>query len=153
MATNITRKIKTVKGSIIQQSPKYGVGKDIGGYVYLHSLYEGIIPINVLNDAKSKIGDFGYNCLKFNQESITFFNCEEFDTEPCPTVGEYIKVTSTSVYKGYTKSIWHHKWLWVKDDYKGFDVDDSFEYSCSWVMKDIDARCIGNKEYWNDVNK
>jgi hypothetical protein len=151
MDTNIMRKLKTLKGSVIQRSLKYGVGKSIGGYVYLHKDYEMVLPIQELSRAKEQICSFEYNCLKYGREGITFFNCEEFDNETCPVVGEYIKVYQDQIYHGYSKSIWHHKWLWVKDDYQGFNVECSFEYSRSWVMKAMDVRRIGNKEYWEDV--
>jgi hypothetical protein len=151
MDSNIMRKLKNLKGSVIQRSLKYGVGKNIGGYIYLHRDYEDVIPIQELIQAKEQIQSFEYNCLKYGKGGITFFKCLEFDTEGCPVVGEYIKVCQEQMYCGYSKSIWHHKWLWVKDNYQGFDVDESFEYSRQWIMKEMDVRRIGNKEYWEAV--
>lgn len=37
--------------------------------------------------------------------------------------------------EGDSNNVWHHKWLWVKDDYKGFDVDKAKKWSKLWLSK------------------
>ena len=149
------RALKTIKGSIIKRS-KYGVGKDIGGEIYIHKQYESIVPDQKsLVEAKALLKkerpDFKYNCLKFAKDgTFTFFSSPDFDTADEPTAGKYVRVPLNGILKdGETKSIWHHKWLWVKDDYKGFNVDASYKRSQAWLkIPDIDFARIGSKEFW-----
>lgn len=145
------RVAKTEKGTAIKRS-KYGVGKDIGGEIYLHKQYESVVPDQeALKAAKAKLGDFKYNVLKFDKKgNFTFFNSPDFDTVDEPTAGKYVRVGQDGTLKhGETKSIWHHKWLWVKDDYKGFNVDESFKRSQAWLkVPNIDFARIGSKDFW-----
>jgi len=168
LGINNMRSLKTIKGSIIQRS-KYGVGKDINGCIYIHKNYEFIIPEYTLNACKKILSlnfpDFKYNCLKWHYadpdkrfpHKITFINCEEFDTSHEPVVGKTITIKANTNKdsqeygwkKQKNKQIWHHKWLWVKDDYKGFDVQRSFERSKTWLqIPDVDMSTIGNKNMW-----
>ncbi len=39
----------------------------------------------------------------------------------------------SKVKKGHSNYIWHHKWLWVKDDYTGFDIEESYRWSEKWL--------------------
>jgi hypothetical protein len=149
-----SRTVKTLNGSTIKRS-KYGVGKDIGGEVYLHRKYEDIIPDQEgLTKAKAVLAekhpDFKYNTLKFSKAGFTFFASPDFDTVDEPTPGKYIRVLADGTAKaGETKSIWHHKWLWVKDDYTGFDVDEAYRRSKAWLtIPDIDFARIGSKAIW-----
>jgi hypothetical protein len=152
--TESPRTAQTEKGTIIKRS-KLGVGKDIGGSIYLHRNYENHVPDQVaLSRAKKVLGKnhpgFDYNALKFSKNgNFTFFKSPDFDTVHEPTVGEYITVTDGKSKAGKSKSIWHHKWLWVKDDYKGFDVDQSHKRSQSWLkIPKIDFARIGNRAIW-----
>ena len=149
---NMPMVVKTKKGSVIKRS-KYGVGKLIGGSLYLHRNYVNSLPgdmqKNIL-DAESNIEGFEYNTLKINltDGSITFINSRDFDTAAEPTVGQYKTVKGDRVKDGKSNSIWHHKWLWVKNDYSGFDVMDSFERSRKYLQMDMDFSRIGNKDFW-----
>lgn len=45
--------------------------------------------------------------------------------------------------------IYHHKWLFVADDYRGFDVAESKARSEQWIaLGDVDRSRIGRKSYW-----
>ena len=45
--------------------------------------------------------------------------------------------------------IYHHKWLFVTDDYPGFDVEESKNRSRKWVsLPNIDYSRIGYKKFW-----
>ena len=45
--------------------------------------------------------------------------------------------------------IYHHKWLFVAEDYSGFDVSASRVRSQCWVaLTGIDRSKIGRKSYW-----
>ncbi len=150
------KKLKTQKGSPIKRS-KYGVGKLIGGVLYFHRQYMSILPedvydknINILYD--SKYEDFKYNIIKWDikKDLLTFVNSPDFDTADEPVAGDYVAIKSDgTVRKGSTKSIWHHKWLWVKDDYKGFNVEESYRRSEAWLtIPMIEFSKIGNKAFW-----
>ncbi len=153
--------LKTQKGSPIKRS-NWGVGKQIGGFVYLHRDYINLIPedkYKEVTDAYNTVVDVTgaapeFNVIKVgkNKSVITFINSPDFDTSPEPTVGEYINVNldTDNVRPGRSNSIWHHKWLWVQDDYSGFDVQESIERSKQWLgMDDIDFKRIGNRDFWN----
>lgn len=155
IATGV-KALKTQKGSPIKRS-KYGVGKLIGGYLYLHRNYVTNLPNDMqhkIAQAEQSLDGFNYNVVKvgMNSNVVAFINSTDFDAAPEPTVGEFVAVdTETDETKaGDSKAIWHHKWLWVKDDYKGFDVDDSYERSEKYLKMDIDFSRIGNKKFWED---
>lgn len=150
---NENRRLKTQKGSAIKRS-KYGVGKLIGGFLYLHKQYvKDVIPKKVYKNAIEKTKGFYFNVVKWNvkDNTISLFNSPDFDSADEPVAGEYMTISPDGkVKKGFTKSIWHHKWLWVKDNYKGFDVEKSFQRSQKWLsIPDIEFSKIGNKDFWN----
>jgi hypothetical protein len=152
--------LRTQKGSPIKRS-KFGVGKDIGGFLYLHKMYVSILPqemqkavLAAENAVYEKIGrHFEYNTVKVSKDhdSVTLVQSPDFDTSPEPMVGDFamVKVSNGLVKFGNAKSIWHHKWLWVKDDYPGFDVEESINRSKEWLQHDVDFSRIGNKKYWD----
>jgi 8-oxo-dGTP pyrophosphatase MutT (NUDIX family) len=143
----------TKKGTVIKRS-KLGVGKDIGGAIYLHRDYEDHIPDQEgLLRAKQVLDKnhpgFKYNALKVAKDKFTFFNSPDFDTAHEPVAGNYITVSGDKSKAGNTSQIWHHKWLWVKEGYRGFDVDASHRRSLAWLkIPNIDFARIGNKEFW-----
>jgi hypothetical protein len=130
------------------------VGKEIGGDFYIHKNYASLIPDQGgLRLAVSKLPKgFDYNVIKSSKTgAFTFFNSTDFDTKDEPTGGNYIRVSSDgSVHPGTSRNIWHHKWLFVDDAYKGFDVDASKTRSKTWLaLPDIDFSRIGNPDFWN----
>jgi len=144
-------RLKTNKGSLIQRS-KLGVGKQIGQQIYAHKLYMNqIIPQDILKKALEQMPSFKFNTIVWNkkEKTIRFDSAENFNTAREPTAGEYIKVNykTNSIKKGVTNSIWHHKWMWVKDDYKGFDVQESFEWSKKWLGK-LNTTAKGSSRCW-----
>jgi len=153
--------LRTQKGSPIKRS-SWGVGKEMGGFVYLHKNYIEMIPqqnLNAVYDAYQlvvqKTGqEPEFNVVKVSKSKpvVTFINSPDFDTASEPTVGDYINVNleTESVKRGSSQSIWHHKWLWVLDDYQGFDVEASIERSRKWLRMDgIDYKRIGKRSFWN----
>ena len=45
--------------------------------------------------------------------------------------------------------IYHHKWLFVAEDYAGFDVEESKRRSQQWIaLEGVDRSRIGRKRYW-----
>ena len=76
--------------------------------------------------------------------------------EPLATTG--LKVSDGKIKKLNINQIYHHKWLFVKDDYKGFNVDDSVKRSLAWLplrkedkIKNVKWSSIGRQKAWNTV--
>lgn len=136
--------LKTLKGSVIKRSSKYGVGKEIGGQIYFHKNYVDDICPNLYELAKDileeEYPDFKYNCLMYDKkkpDTLRFDEAPDFDSarEPMPGVMLSVDTSTGKIIKRYSPQIWHHKWLWVKDDYKGFDVEEAYEWSKKWLEK------------------
>ncbi len=172
---------------IPERDKEFGVGKRMGNNLYFHISYaEEILGKRKFNKAKkiaSKIYKDKYNCLgnveigdnededvtviKYNKKknSISFIFCYGFndDIEPAITGSICINLNDeTGKIISYNKDfpIYHHKWLMVKDTYKGFEV---------WSMKEIkersekiakiinsglfniDIKKIGSWNYWNKI--
>jgi poly(A) polymerase len=136
--------LHTKHGSTIRRYHNM-VGKQIGNSLYVHKLYaDEVIPNGILRKAEDILTrsnpDFNYNSIMFDPKRgiVRFDEAPDFDTAQEPHVGEYIVIFPNGSHqprKGYSNSIWHHKWLWVKDDYTGFDVDKSKEWSRLWLSK------------------
>lgn len=137
-------------------------GKSISGAIYVHKDYvenHPKIPQSEYQRAKSKLPtDHDFTAVKYdkNEGSFSFIHSPDFDTADEPTVGRAIKVKPSGDIKVTepTKDpkIWHHKWQWVADDYKGFDVNQSKQRSKDWkdvvgVDRQVSSR-IGSKSYW-----
>ena len=150
--------LKTLKGSAIKRSTKFGVGKEIGGEIYFHKDYaEDILPDEVLAQAQQLLEEeqpgFEYNCLKYNPKTgvVAFQEAPDFDTAREPVVGDYVSAnTNTGVVKtGHSNYIWHHKWNWVKNDYSGFDVAESWNWSKKWLSTLTEVSDGNGIERWN----
>ena len=150
--------LKTLKGSSIKRSTKYGVGKEIGGEIYFHKDYaEDIMPSEVLSQAEHLLEEnhpgFEYNCLKYNPKTgvVAFQEAPDFDSAREPVVGDYVSVnTDTGVVKtGHSNYIWHHKWNWVKNDYSGFDVAESWNWSKQWLSTLTEVSDGNGIDRWN----
>ena len=137
-------------------------GKSIGGAIYVHKDYvenHPKIPQSEYQKAKSKLPtDHDFTAVKYdkNEGSFSFIHSPDFDTADEPTVGRAIKVKPSGDIKVTEPTrdpkIWHHKWQWVADDYKGFDVNQSKQRSKDWkdvvgVDRQVSSR-IGSKSYW-----
>lgn len=133
--------LKTLKGSRIARSSKYGVGKEIGGSIYVHKNYADlVVPSTLLKSAETilhdKYPEFEYSCIKYDPKLkvIAFQESPDFDTAREPKVGDYVIVKPDGSTKtGHSDYIYHHKWLWVKNSYAGFDVADSWNWSKQWL--------------------
>jgi hypothetical protein len=140
-----------------KRSSRFGVGKEIGGAVYLHCKYERRLG-NALVEVKVKLPkDFEYQVVKLNYrtKAVSFIQCDDFDTAPEPTVGNSLSIDATGLMRYRRRSrdpeIYHHKWLFVTDDYEGFDVEASRQRSLTWMRLDgVDRRRIGRASYWRD---
>ena len=150
--------LKTLKGSAIKRSAKYGVGKEIGGEIYFHKDYaEDILPPEILSQAERLLEEnqsgFEYSCLKYNPKTgvVAFQEAPDFDTAREPVVGDYVSVNTNTgdVKTGHSNYIWHHKWNWVKNDYSGFDVEESWNWSKEWLSTLTEVSDGNGIERWN----
>lgn len=136
----------------------YKVGKVIGGEVYAHKQYEEQFPQDELKTAKAVLPkDFTYDAVKYNPKTkvFSFIKSNDFDEKHEPSVHGGITVKPDGTYKPFkdTGWIWHHKWMWVGDDYKGFDVERSKQRSKEWTdvvnKKGISKSKIGQRKFWD----
>lgn len=147
---------KTLKGSPIKRS-KYGVGKLIGGQIYLHKDYAlDVIPKDVWEKAlkvlKNTSRFFQYNCVMYDTKTgnVRFDEAPDFDTAREPIVGDTLTVKPDGTTKrGHSNYIWHHKWIWVKNDYQGFDVNESKAWSQKWLGILTETADGNGIERWN----
>lgn len=139
----------TLKGSVIQRA-KGGVGKRMGEALYLHRDY--VEPSLLVNEEPF---EFPTTIVKLAKTTVTFVECPGFDDEPEPRIHRVVTVHRQS--RGLVKTrrdyegemVYHHKWLFVKDDYTGFDVAESIERSRQWLaLEGVDMRRIGRLDYW-----
>lgn len=140
---------KNAKGSVIKRGGKimghtYRIGKVIGGKVYMHIDYIDELP----NPEQARIALAAVKGIKPRTLSydpmnvIYMFNeAPGFDKHSEPAPGRSVKVEmdgddveSVGSPKDI-KQIWHHKWMWVDDNYKGFNVNDSYQWSKKWAAK------------------
>lgn len=148
--------LKTLKGSVIKRSSTYGVGKEIGGQIYFHKDYVDRICPNLYELARGiledKYPEFEYQCLMFDKKKphiLRFDEAPDFNTAREPMPGNMLSVNTETgeIIKRFSNQIWHHKWLWVMDDYEGFDVEESYEWSKKWLSKITSPS--GYKDKWD----
>ena len=138
--TEVGSQLKTLQGTPIKRY-KGGVGKYVQPQLYVHKDYAAqVIPEETLSKAESvlqeKYPDFDYNTLMYDTktEAVRFDEAPDFDTAREPIAGNMVTVYPDGRTKtGYSDAIWHHKWQWVGDDYDGFDVADSWNWSKQWL--------------------
>jgi hypothetical protein len=152
--------LRTLKGSKIERY-RGVVGKRMGFWVYVHRDYVSKLPLELkvrVRMARELAEGFEYNCLKISTDSnvVVFMHSQDFDTAAEPVAGKWCRVDmdDLTVKHGDTGNIWHHKWLWVMDDYAGFDVDAAFLRSQVWLaLDDVEMARIGNPKYWATVEE
>ncbi len=140
------------------------VGKKMGYDLYFHRMYQNdVVPADLLKNALKvqKQENFDYNVIKYNFKTgfITFTQSPDFDTADEPIVGVQLLVRPDGSIKymnnkpAYLNNPWiyHHKWHMVKDDYPGFDVEESKRRSLQWMsaLPVIDYKRIGKKQFWD----
>ena len=137
----------------LKRYTKLGVGKKIGSCLYLHRKY---VPTEYLRPIPES---FLWNILKydFRTKNISFIYSPDFDSADEPQVGLSLVVKPNGKIKKIPPSkdpwIYHHKWLMVKEDYTGFDVQESKERSEKWTsLNGIDYSRIGKKSFWDSLN-
>jgi len=141
--------------SLPARSRRYGVGKEIGGSVYVHRQYEERLGPGVVWAKQLLPRDCVYDVVKYNRRTraVSFIQCPQFDVEPEPSIAGVLTVRADGTLQRRAvpsdPPIYHHKWLFVDDDYLGFDVEESRRRSIAWLaLPDVDKSRIGRKSYW-----
>lgn len=140
-----------------ERDKEFGVGKRIGGKIYVHQSAEDALSkkgINLESIKKNLPENFSYTYVSYNLDNgnCTFTQSPDWDVNPEPIVGNAILVKSDGSGPREIKPpgdpwIIHHKHLFVKPDYHG--TKESEERSNSWYfLEGIDKSRIGKKSYW-----
>jgi hypothetical protein len=137
------------------------VGKRVGDYTYFHISYMNVWGIQeeirkvFLNCVTP------YNVVKYNRKNKTFslIYSPGFNTEHEPAIlSSFNPQTGKTIkYNPDNPPIYHHKWMFVGNDYRGFDVEESKRRSIWWKSeignnRKISSR-IGYKRFWEDLIK
>lgn len=149
-----------------KRNPALGVGKVMGDEIYMHKQYAQSLDPDIYNKAlevlKQNTVNFEFDIIKFNKKTsrISFISSPDFNVSDEPVVGDIVSVDVGDGAVSFTKKkkdpqIYHHKWMFVKDDYAGFDVKQSMLRSIQWKSivgqnKDISSR-IGYQSFWQDL--
>ena len=133
------KKLYTLKGTPIKRS-KYGVGKQVGSKIYVHKDYSNSVVLPCMLRAYEAClpRDFEYETIVYDKKlkTIRFDEAPDFCSAPEPHPGITYTVTeSGEVTRRVVNQIWHHKWMWVDDDFEGFDVEESYLRSGAWLIK------------------
>ena len=137
------------------RSKRFGIGKEIGYAVYLHRDYDDRLGEPVEWAKRHLPEHYEYTVVKLNQrnDAVSFIDCPNFDSEHEPVIRGIVVVNADGSVQRRTMPsdpyIYHHKWLFVMDDYQGFDVERSKDRSRCWTsLQDVDRSRIGKKSYW-----
>jgi len=146
----------TEKGSRITRDSRYKVGKRMGRVIYIHKNYmSDVVPEKTLKAALLCLPHgFRFEVVKYDlsNQCLSFISSSDWNEADEPTVGEAYRVRRGGHLKRIPPSgkIYHHKWLFVKGDYEGFNVEESFERSRRWLaLSNVDMSRIGSAEFWN----
>ncbi len=154
--------IKNSKGKTILRNKKYGVGKDILGNIYFHKAY--INSFDFAEHIKTMIKrlpkNFTFNIVRFNKtnKDASFMNSPDFDSSFYPIVISSIKVNpdnSISPIRNYRNNlaIYHHRWLFVKDNYNKFSVETDFHFCKLWNrVPNLISNKYGHLNHWKNVS-
>lgn len=99
---------------------------------------------------------YPYDVIKYDGNNVTFIQSSNFLTAPEPLVEICYRYKENEwnkppkIRKDF-KRVYHHKWMFVADDFDGFDVEYAKERSRKInAIQNIDKKRIGNLDYWTD---
>lgn len=124
------------------------------------------IPEEDRSDAQKLISEaqhvpYEFDIIKYDSGNITLISSPDWDTANEPIVGEVRLWKSDSRFdtdgkllpptrsRTNFRQIYHNKWMFVADDYSGFDIEAAKERTKLWnAIPNLDKSKIGNKAYW-----
>ncbi|XZH78725.1 hypothetical protein ACSW8S_17820 (plasmid) [Clostridium perfringens] len=116
------------------------IGKPMMGALHIHKSAIDTLSdeyLKLYNDKVKFVDEFDYDIIKLdlNKNEVSFTKSRDWDVSTEPEVGDRITIKSDNSVKKIKASslIYHHKWMFVKDDYKGFDVEESKKRSEYWM--------------------
>lgn len=138
--------------------------KKIGGCVYIHWTAFRQLDKEQQNLIKkaSIICPIGFDRCEIykvdaKNKKVSFIESKDFDTAREPQVGNSwcIDISTKKIKEIKSKGqIYHHKWMFVKENYDGFDVEESKRWSEKWqsiIPNDKSTKSrIGYKKYWDE---
>lgn len=138
-----------------QPDSRRGVGKLIGGRLYLHKSAWDALPQAELATALSRLPAlFAPDIAKWDAKTgcFSFIACAGFDTQDEPSIQGAIKVfpdgTTSVTSERAAPHIYHHKWNLTRPSYEGFDYLSSVIRSISWATIACDRSRIGMRSVW-----
>jgi hypothetical protein len=135
-------------------------GKRIASKTYVHRSCADILPQDDLIEAlgfailnTNERFEYDVICWDSKTGSFTFTKCDDFNEEPEPTIIKQVVVNDgkvKTISQPKDPRVFHHKWMFVRDDYHGFDVEKSKKRSEWWEkIPGLDKSRIGSKSFWN----
>lgn len=103
-----------------------------------------------------------YEVIKYDSKTnkVSLIASPDWEDAYEPIVGDSLvhdlNDGSDKFIKGRTKNfqIYHNKWMFVADDYDGFDIDEAKERTAAWSsIPNLDKKRIGNQDFWFEVLK
>jgi len=150
------------------------VGRYFDASVYVHKDFAHLIPhkidMSVLERAINLLPkDFTYDLIRYDRylQNVSFIQVHNFDTDNDPVQGDswYIK-SDWKLSRGDTHrftsakkdpQIYHHKWVYVPENYSGFNWQDAFQWSERWMSRRYNAGFtsaqLARLSYWKDFLK
>jgi hypothetical protein len=148
--------------------------KRIGGRFYLHASCQAQLSgdlyaetARALKVAQQILGDFNWNCIRIKPDGLGLADEVAFQYSPDFNTADEPEVTQTVVcvwnkeldmwtvkdQRVHKNTIWHHKWMWVHKDYKGFNYEASKKRSATWKphVSKSELPKIGNKKFWESI--
>lgn len=132
------------------------VGKKIGSKIWGHVHYIGdLIPGHyiktVLMICIEADPSFMPVIVRYDdkKDEVCLIESPDFDEADEPTVGRSLLIPMSAPWKitnpPKNPLIYHHKWMFVKDDYQGFDVEESKQRSIWWKSQMGRDRYLSNR--------
>lgn len=142
--------------------------KRVGYAIYAHksNIFELLQEIENSEDVYRVVricADFklNYDIIKYDKSThnVSLIECPTWDILNEPIVGDsycfsnnycFVNTTQYKKIKGGTK-VYHNKWQFVSEDYKGFDIEEAKERTKLWNsipnIKSMKSK-IGNVDFW-----
>jgi hypothetical protein len=161
---------------------KHGIGKVLGRNKWIHISALDALPANeqqlvlkaliFLPTPLSADKDIIVR-LNLKKNSVMFSESPDWNLATEPVQGKYFVISdlnkpnpktfpkNTPVTPLKDPRIYHHKWMFVKDDFPGFDVKESMKWSETWENSDVVKELlkdksnnfrvrIGGQKYWQE---